>query len=199
MVALVPSNPDAPTVERDDLRADVAILSASESELERGNAAFLSAMWAYSRGDFEEMRLQSEAARELAVVGAGNWFAALQVRAWAQYELGEYSEAIRTADEDIEQAYRHGDRSAMIVPLAVYATVLKALGEVESVGVIRGRLPRRLTIFMVRELAEIDGWLAAELPPERRRELASVGAERTPRELQALVHEVAARHLDLTD
>ena len=78
MVALVPSNPDAPTVERDDLRADVAILSASESELERGNAAFLSAMWAYSRGDFEEMRVQSEAARELAVVGAGNWFAALQ-------------------------------------------------------------------------------------------------------------------------
>ena len=49
------------------------------------------------------------------------------------------------------------------------------------------------------ELAEIDRWLAAELPPERRRELASVGAEKTPRELQALVHEVAARHLDLTD
>ncbi len=196
MAALVPSNPDAPTVERDDLRADVAILSAGESELERGHAAFLSAMWAYSRGDFEEMRVQSEAARELAVVGAGGWFAALQASAWAQYELGEYAEAIRTADEDIEQAYRHGDRSAMIVPLAVYATVLTAFGEVEAVAIIRGRLPRRLTILMVRELAEIDRWLAAELPPERRRELASIGAEKTPRELQALVNEVAARHLD---
>ena len=119
-------------------------------------------------------------------------------RAWAQYELGEYSEAIRTADEDVEQAYRHGDRSAMIVPLAVYAMVLKALDEVDSVAILRGRLPRRLTILMVRELAEIDRWLVAELPPERRRELASVGAEKTPRELQELVHEVAARHLDLT-
>jgi predicted ATPase/class 3 adenylate cyclase len=198
MAALLPSNPDAPTVELDDLRDDVALLSASESELDRGNAAFLSAMWAYSRGDFEEMRIQSEAARELAVVGAGNWFAALQVRAWAQYELGEYCETIRTADEDIEQAYRHGDRSAMIVPLALYAMVLKACGEVDAVAIIRGRLPRRLTVLMIRELAEIDRWLAAELPPERRRELASVGAEKTPRELQALVHEAAARHLDLT-
>jgi hypothetical protein len=74
--------------------------------------------------------------------------------------------------------------------------VLTAFGEVEAVAIIRGRLPRRLTILMVRELAEIDRWLAAELPPERRRELASIGAEKTPRELQALVNEVAARHLD---
>ena len=198
MAALLPSNPDAPTVELDDLRDDVAALLASESELQRGNAAFLSAIWAYTRGDFEEMRVQSETARELAVVGSGNWFAALQVRAWAQYELGEHAEAIRTADEDIEQAYRHGDRSAMIVPLAVYAMVLKACGEVEAVAVIRGRLPRRLTILMIRELAEIDRWLAAELPPERRRNLASIGVEKTPRELQALVHERAARHLDLS-
>jgi hypothetical protein len=36
MVALLPSNPDAPTVELDDLRDDVAALSASVSELERG-------------------------------------------------------------------------------------------------------------------------------------------------------------------
>ena len=198
MAALLPSNPDAPTVELDDLRDDIAALSASESELQRGNAAILSAIWAYTRGDFEEMRVQSQVARELAVIGAGNWFAALQVRGWAQCELGEYAEAIRTADEDIEQAYRHGDRSAMIVPLAVYAMVLKACGETEAVAIVRGRLPRRLTIMMIRELAEIDRWLASGLPPERRRELASIGAEKTPRELQALVHEVAARHLELT-
>jgi predicted ATPase len=197
MAALLPSDPDTATVELDDLGHDLAILSASESERERGNAAFLAAIWAYSRGDFEEMQVQSEAARELSVVGSGNWFGALQARGWAQYELGEYREAIRTADEDIEQAYRHGDRSAMIVPLAVYAMVLKTFGEADAVAIIRGRLPRRLTIMMIRELAEIDRWLAAELPPERRRELASVGAEKTPQELQALVHEAAARHLDL--
>ena len=197
MTALLPSDPDTPTVELDDLRNYVGVLSASKSELDRGNAAFLSAMWAYSRGDFEEMRAQSGAARQLAVVGAGVWFAALQVRAWAQYELGEYSEAIRTADEDIEQAYRHGDRSAMIVPLAVYAMVLKTYGEVEVVATIRGRLPRRLTVLMVRELAEIDRWLATELLPERRRELASIGASKTPRELQAFAHEAAAGHLNL--
>jgi predicted ATPase len=197
MAALLPSDPDAPTVELDDLRDDIAVLSASESEVKRGNAAFLSAIWAYSRGDFEEMRVQSEAASGLAVIGASNWFATLQVRAWAQYELGEHSEAIRTADEDIEQAYRHGDRSAMIVPLAVYAMVLKSCGEAEAVATIRGRLPRRLTILMIRELAEIDRWLAVELSPEGRRELASIGAQKTPRELQAMVHEVAGRHLDL--
>lgn len=32
--------------------------------------------------------------------------------------------------EDIEQAHRHGHRSAMITPLAVYAMVLKAWDEV---------------------------------------------------------------------
>ncbi len=197
-VELLPSDPNAASVERDDLRDDLAVLAASKSDLKRAYAAILMAIWAYTRGDFEEMRKQSEAAMELNVVGSANWFGALQMRAWAQYELGRFPEAIRTADDDIEQAYRHGDRSAMIMPLAVYAMVLKALGEVESVGIIRGRLPRRLTIFMIRELAEIDRWLAAELPSERRRELASIGAKKSPRELQALVHEVAARHLELT-
>ena len=104
----------------------------------------------------------------------------MQVRAWAQYELGRFAAAIRTADENIEQAYRHGDRSAMIVPLAVYAMVLKAWGETETVAIIRGRLPRRLTVLMIRELAEIDRWLAIELSPERRQELAAVAAEKDP-------------------
>ena len=49
---------------------------------------------------------------------------------------------------------------------------------------------------MIRELAEIDRWLAVELSPERRHELAAVAAEMDPRELQALVHEAAGRHLD---
>jgi predicted ATPase len=197
MTALLPSDPEVASVELSDLRDDIAALSEGESELERGHMALLSAIWAYSRGDFEEMRAQSEAASGLSVVGAGIWFATLQVRAWAQYELGKHAEAIRTADEDIEQAYRLGDRSAMIVPLAVYAMVLKACGEATAVAIVRGRLPRRLTIMMIRELAELDRWLAAELPPERRRELASIGAQKTPRELQALVHEVAAQHFDL--
>jgi hypothetical protein len=98
----------------------------------------------------------SESAVRLGVVGSGNWFTALQVHAWSYYELGRFSEAIRTADEDIEQAYRHGDRSAMIIPLAVDAIVLKALGELDTVAIIRGRLPLRLTVVMIRELAEID-------------------------------------------
>ena len=196
LAALLPSDPDQPSVERDDLRSDLAFLAASPSELARGSGAFVAAIWAYTRGEFEEMLEQSDRAVELAVVGAGNWFGALQVRAWAQYELGQFAEAIRTADEDIEQAYRHGDRSAMIIPLAVYAIVLKAWGETESVAIVRGRLPRRLTLMMVRELAEIDRWLAAELSPERRQELAAVAAEKDPRELQTLVHVAARRHLD---
>lgn len=198
LVTLLPSDPDAPSVERDDLRDDLTALASSKSELLRANAAFLRAIWAYTRGDFEEMREQSDRAVQLGVVGAGNWFGALQGHAWSQYELGRFPEAIRTADEDIEQAYRHGDRSAMIVPLAIYAMVLKALGELDTVAIIRGRLPRRLTVLMIRELAEIDRWLASELPAERRLELVSIGAQMDPRELQALVHEAAARKLDLT-
>jgi predicted ATPase len=193
---LLPSDPDQPSVERDDLRNDLAFLDASPSEILRGHGALLAAIWAYTRGDFEEMLQHSNRAVGFGVVGAGYWFGAMQVRAWAQYELGRFAEAIRTADEDIEQAYRHGDRSAMIVPLAVYAMVLKAWGETETVAIIRGRLPRRLTLLMIRELAEIDRWLAVELSPERRQELAAVAAEKDPRELQALVHEVAGRHLD---
>jgi hypothetical protein len=86
----------------------------------------------------------------------------------------------------------------MIIPLVIYAMVLKALGELDTVAIIRGRLPRRLTVLMIRELAEIDRWLASELPADRRLELASIGAQMDPRELQVLAHEAAARNLDLT-
>ena len=196
MPALLPSDPDRPSVERDDLQDDLAILTTSPSDIARSLGDLVGAIWAYTRGDFDEMLERVDRSVESGVVGAGYWFAALQVRAWAQYQLGEFAEAVRTADEDIEQAYRLGDRSAMIVPLAVYSMVLKAWGEVDSVAIVRGRLPRRLTLLMVRELAEIDRWLAAELSPERRRELATMGSDRDPRELQALVHEVAGRHLD---
>jgi predicted ATPase len=194
--ALLPSDPDQASVERDDLRTDLAFLDASPSEFMRSNGALLAAIWAYTRGDFDEMLEHGNRAVGLGVVGAGNWFGALQVRAWAEYELGRFAEAIRTADENIEQAYRHGDRSAMIIPLALYAMVLKGWGETESVAIIRGKLPRRLTMFMIRELAEIDRWLAVELSPERRQELAAAAAEKDPRELQALVHEAARRHLN---
>jgi hypothetical protein len=196
--ALLPSDPDASSVERDDLRDDLAFLSASPSELLRSNGALVAAIWAYTRSDFEETLEQSSRSVGLGVVGAGNWFGALQARAWAQYELGRFAEAIRTADENVEQAYRHGDRSAMIIPLAVYSIVLKALGELHTVAIIRGALPRRLTIFMIRELAEIDRWLASELAPERRLQLAASGAQMNPRELQTLVHEAAGRSVDLT-
>jgi predicted ATPase len=196
VVTLLPTDPDAPSVEYAGLDDDLAASDASASEHSHANAAFIRAIRAYTRGDFEEMREQSELAVQLGVVGSGNWFGALQTQAWSEYELGRFSEAIRTVDENIDQAYRHGDRSALIVPLAVYAIVLKAFDELEAVAIIRGRLPRRLTMLMVRELAEIDRWLASELPADRRLELASIGAEMDPRALQALVHEAAARRLD---
>lgn len=194
--ALLPSDPDQASVERDDLRNDLAFLDASPSDIMRANGALVAAIWAYTRSDFDEMLEHGNRAVELGVVGANSWFGSLQVRAWAQYELGRFAEAIRTADENIEQAYRHGDRSAMIIPLALYAVVLKAWGETENVAIIRGKLPRRLTMLMIRELAEIDRWLAIELSPERRQELAAVAAEKDPRELQALIHKVAERHLN---
>ena len=122
----------------------------------------------------------------------------MQIEAWADYELGDFGAAVRTADRDLEHAYRHGDRSAMILPLTVYAVVLHALGEVEAAAVVRGALPRRLTLMMVSELAELDRQLAAELDPARRRELAERGRSMEPRQLQTFTHELIGERLGLT-
>ncbi|MFT6292157.1 MAG: hypothetical protein ACJAR2_002771 [Ilumatobacter sp.] len=150
MVLLLPSDPDAPTVEHDDLREDLVAFTVSTSDVLRSNGALRAAIWASRRSEFEEMRVQSDRAVQLGVVGLGIWFGALQVHAWSHYEIGRFPDAIRIADEDIEQAYRLGDRSATILPLAVYAAVFMALGELDTVAIIRGQLPRRLTVLMIR-------------------------------------------------
>jgi len=108
------------------------------------------------------------------------------MEAWAQARLGRFDDALATAGVDLEYAYLRGDRSAMILPLTVCAFVLQQLDQVEVAATIRGCLPRRLTIMLVQELADLDRWLAERLTGERRVELADRGRAMEPRELYAL-------------
>lgn len=196
-VQLVPSRPRA------DLELDAHAASTIEamlddpSELARGVALELKALWAQRTGHPDEMLACSHQAARLLVEGSASWFAALQIRAWAEWELGRLEDAIRTADDDLDHAYRHGDRSAMIIPLGIYALVLRSLDEAEAAATVRSHLPRRLTILLVAQLVELDRWLDEQLEPERAAEVATRGRAMDPRQLQALTHTVASRHLPL--
>jgi hypothetical protein len=74
----------------------------------------------------------------------------------------------------------------MVLPLTVCAFVLQQLGQIDAAGTVRGYLPRRLTIMLIQELADLDRWLAEQLSPERRSELADHGRAMEPRDLYAL-------------
>jgi len=196
---LVPARPQ-PGVEL-ELDADGSSLLEEmlrePAELTRGWGLAMSALRAQRAGDPDEMLARIIASEQLLVEGSMNWFGSLQIRGWAEWELGRLGDAIRTADRDLDHAYRHGDRSAMIIPLTIYALVLQSLEEAETAATVRGRLPRRLTVLLVAQLADLDRWLDDQLDDARRAEFATRGRAMDPRELQALTHTVASRHIQL--
>ena len=195
---LVPAQPGAtPELDAEEL-AVIETMLAHPSAYLRGLGSLLAACSDAQRTRRPaEMLAMGDEAASLLVVGSSLWFASLQIRAWAEWDLGEYSAAIRTADDHLDHAYNHGDRSAMIMPLLVYALVLHSLGEVEAAATVRGRLPRRMTFVLVSQLARLDHSLVELLEPDRRAELFELGHAMDPRHLQALTHTAAARHIEL--
>jgi len=141
------------------------------------------------------MLQHSQAGTHAGIPGSGLWFANLQIGAWAHYLTGDLAAAIRSADYDLDEAHRFGDRSAMIMPTMIYALVLRAVDEPEAAATVRGALPRRFTLLMVAELIELDRWLTQQLEPERLTELATRGRSMDRRATQTFAHEVFARHL----
>lgn len=194
---LTPSRPPNTTDVDPEVDAILEDLLRHESEFFRAIGFHMSAIRAHRTGDLDGMLSLSREAEQLFVEGSANWFATLQIRAWAEWELGRQSDAIRTADDDLDHAYRLGDRSAMVMPLVIYALVLRSLDEAEAAATVRGRLPRRLTFLLVSQLIDLDRWLAEQLEPDRLAELAARGRVIDPRQIQALVHTVASRHLAL--
>ena len=83
------------------------------------------------RGDYELMLESARLAAELGVPGSGMWFASLDLQSWAHLELGDLPSAVVMADTDQDRAHHYGDRSAIVVPILVYALCLQALGEPE--------------------------------------------------------------------
>jgi hypothetical protein len=141
-------------------------------------------------GASRELRELQQETLDLFVVDSPFWFGALQQGMSAELAAGNVADALEMADIDLDHAYRVADRSAMILPLACYATALRHLGDAPTAALVRGRLPRRLTILFVDELAELDTWLAEQLDEPTRRELAARGVAMEPRELRDLARSV---------
>jgi hypothetical protein len=196
-LCVVPSRPQSPVQVDLDVDATLEDLIVHRSEHFRGVGLVLNALRARRDGDLTEMLASAREAERMLVEGSAFWFAALQTRAWAEWELGLLAAAIRSADEDLDHAYRYGDRSAMVMPQVVYALVMRSLEEIEVAATVRGHLPRRVTVFLVAQFADLDRWLHEQLEPERFAELAAEGRAMDPRQIQALVHEIASRHLQL--
>lgn len=159
---LVPSRPRDLELDA-HFSSELDALLQHPSELARGLGFEMKALLAQRTGDPDEMLSCALQAEQLLVEGSANWFAALQIRAWAEWELGRMADAIRTADDDLDQAYRHADRSAVIMPLVIYALVLRSLDEPEAAATVSGHLPRRLTVLFVAQLVDLDRWLLTAL------------------------------------
>ncbi len=196
---LVPAQPGNAVMLDDSLDVDLVAAHNHPSPLLRARAATTDALYAHSSGDYTRMRLMGRQTRDLSVVGSARWFAAVQIEAWAEWELGEFEAAVRAADEDLDHAFRFGDRSAMVIPVMIYALVLWTFDEAEAAATVRGWLPKRLTVLLVSQLAELDRWLALQLPPEDRRRLAIRGGSMDPHQIQRLAHTVLSEHVDLHD
>jgi hypothetical protein len=196
-LSLAPSRPQNPVHVDPDIDAPLEGPLVHRSEHIRGIGLVLNSLRAQRDGDLDEMLTSAREAKRMAVEGSATWFAALQIRAWAEWELGRWAGAISSADEDLDHAHRYGDRSAMVMPQVVYALVMRSLDEVEVAATVRGHLPRRVTFMLVAQFADLDRWLHEQLEPERFAELAAEGRAMDPRQIQALVHEIASGHLQL--
>jgi hypothetical protein len=195
----VPAQPGNLVALNDSVEVDLAAARNHPSPLVRARASQVEALSAYSTGDYLRMRTMARQSQDLSTIGAALWFAAVQIEAWAEWQLGEFDSAVRVADMDLERAYRFGDRSAMVMPTMIYALVLQTFEEAEAAATVRGWLPRRLTILLVVKLTELDRWLATQLPPNQRRQLATRGSSLDPREIQRLAHDVLSKHIELHD
>jgi hypothetical protein len=195
----VPAQPGNLVALDDSVEVDLAAARNHPSPLVRATASQVEALSAYSTGDYLRMRTMARQSQDLSVVGAARWFGAVQIEAWAEWQLGEFDSAVRVADTDLEHAYRFGDRSAMVMPTMIYALVLQTFEEAEAAATVRGWLPRRLTFYLVAELRELDHWLATQLPPDNQRHLAARGSSMDPREIQRLAHDVLSKHIELHD
>ena len=192
-----PGSPgDDPTWTKDD-EAAVAASIEHPSALVRLPGLIVRGLRARALGDYDLMLRSAAEVIDLGVPGSPLWFCGLQIHSLAELYLCRPGSALQSADADLDEAYRLGDRSAMVLPLLVNALVLESLGEIEAAATIRGRLPRRLTVMFIRELADLDRRLRTQLDPDRWRELTTTGSQMDPRQLQALTHESAARHLQL--
>ena len=178
-----------------DLRVEIEEAAAHPSRMIRHIAAIVRTRVAQHTGDFDLMLEAASLAAELGVVGSGMWFASLDLQSWAHLELGDIPSAVAMADTDQDRAYHYGDRAAMVVPILVYALCPQALGEPESAATLRGWLPPRMTLLLVDRFVEFDSWLTEALPADRLAELAAIGRDLTPLDLQALAHDVIDRHL----
>jgi hypothetical protein len=162
----------------------------------RTAALTVSALRACTVGDYEAMLQHSQAGMQAGIPGSGNWFANLQIGAWAHYMTGDLAAAVRSADHDMDEAHRVGDLSAMIIPTMIYALALRSVDEPEAAATVRGTLPRRLTVFLVAELVDLDHWLTQQLEPERLAELAVLGLSMDRRATQTFAHDIFSRHLN---
>jgi predicted ATPase len=180
---------------REEILAAIDEGSAHPSRMIRHCAALARSFRAQRHGDPETMLEAAREAAELGVEGAALWFAGIDLQSWAHFEKGELREAVAMADHDHDRAYRYGDRSAMVVPIIVYALVLLELGETEAAGVLRGWLPPRMTVILVDRYEEFDRQLTDALPADRLAELKAEGRHMTPIELKAVAHERISAHL----
>jgi hypothetical protein len=155
-------------------------------EFGRAMASYYESMRLGREGPNAEVREVQRDALELFVMDSPYWFGTLQLAMSVELAAGNVTDALEMADLDLEHAYRIADRSAMIMPLACYAKALRQLGEVEVAAILRGRLPRRLTVFFEDELVLLDAWLREHLDEQTRRDLAARGKEMEPRELRDL-------------
>jgi predicted ATPase/class 3 adenylate cyclase len=170
---------------------------AHRSRLVRGAAADVRAYAARAAGDPVECLTSSRESARCQYEGSAYWFSAVQLQASAYLKLDQLAHAVEVADMNIEHARRWGDRSALIMPIAAYATALHHVGEPEAAATLRGWLPHKLSTLFVDEIGALDDWLASALDPPRLDELTQRGGAMSPAELQQLARHVIGTHTSL--
>jgi hypothetical protein len=168
---------------------------ATSGEYGRAHAAHARALALAHDGPTPQFRQSRQRASDLFVEGSAWWFLTLQTGMAVELAAGNLCEALELADLDLEHAHRIADRSAMMLPLAGYALALRQVGDVDTAAVVRGCLPRRLTVMLEDELVELDAWLAAHLDESNRLALAERGATMEPRAVRDVARTAIDPHL----